>query len=250
MRLAVFSDIHGNCVGLDAMLADLKTKAVDGLLCLGDAIQGGPQPAQVVARLRALGCPVVMGNADAWLLTGQLTGGDSDDDAAGRIRVAVRAWSLAQLSEADKAFIAGFAPTITTTLDGGFTLLAYHGSPTSFDDVIKADIPQERLAELLAGHAADAYCGGHTHTQFMRRTGAGPQVHFNPGSVGFAYSHHQEEEGFQADPWAEYAILEVVGQHFALTFRRVPYDVQVLREAYLSSGRPHADVAVAQYQGR
>ena len=29
----------------------------------GDAVQGGPQPAQVVARLRRLACPVVMGNA-------------------------------------------------------------------------------------------------------------------------------------------------------------------------------------------
>ena len=40
------------------------------MVCLGDAIQGGPQPAQVVSRLKELACPVVMGNADAWLLTG------------------------------------------------------------------------------------------------------------------------------------------------------------------------------------
>ena len=69
MRLAVISDIHGNCFALDAVLADLRAdlEPVDATVCLGDAIQGGPQPAETVARLRELGCPVVMGNADAWL---------------------------------------------------------------------------------------------------------------------------------------------------------------------------------------
>ena len=74
MRIAVFSDIHGNGLALEAVLADIQAKAPDRLVCLGDAIQGGPQPAQVVRRLRELQCPVVMGNADAWLLTGEGTG--------------------------------------------------------------------------------------------------------------------------------------------------------------------------------
>ncbi len=58
MRIAVFSDIHGNCIAFDAMLANLDRRAVhriDRLVCLGDAVQGGPQPAQVVQRLRTLG---------------------------------------------------------------------------------------------------------------------------------------------------------------------------------------------------
>lgn len=57
MRVAVFSDIHGNAVALDAVLADIAARGADALLCLGDAVQGGPQPVEVVARLRALGCP-------------------------------------------------------------------------------------------------------------------------------------------------------------------------------------------------
>jgi predicted phosphodiesterase len=74
MRTALVSDIHGNTVALDAALADLKAHPVDQVVCLGDAIQGGPQPAGVVARLRELGWPVIMGNADAWLLSGVPTG--------------------------------------------------------------------------------------------------------------------------------------------------------------------------------
>ncbi len=65
MRIAVISDIHGNFVALEAILKDISHQFVDQMVCLGDAVQGGPQPAQVVNRLRELACPVVMGNADS-----------------------------------------------------------------------------------------------------------------------------------------------------------------------------------------
>ena len=50
MRIAILSDVHGNCVGLDAALADLQEHPADQIVCLGDMIQGGPQPAEVMAR--------------------------------------------------------------------------------------------------------------------------------------------------------------------------------------------------------
>src|SRR5512139_520683 len=101
MRIAIISDIHGNCIALDATLADLRQDPVDQIVCLGDAVQGGPQPAQVVARLREIACPVVMGNADAWLLTGQETGNEGIPAERLRKMHAIRDWSLAQLTAAD-----------------------------------------------------------------------------------------------------------------------------------------------------
>jgi predicted phosphodiesterase len=250
MRIAILSDIHGNAVAFDAVLADLRRETLDQFVCLGDAIQGGPQPAEVVARLRALGCPVVMGNSDSWLLTG----GEIDAEALSaerqRMHDAVRGWTLAQLSPDDQAFIEAFEPTIELGLEAGRRLLCFHGSPASFHEVILPDIAYDDLMRLLGGHDADVLAGGHTHVQFMRRIGAEGRFHFNPGSVGFAYSHHQAEEGFQADRWAEYALLISEGDRLALEFRRVPFDVAALLAAYRSSGRPHADSAIAQYRGR
>ena len=250
MRIAVMSDMHGNCVALDAVLGDLEEQAVEQIVCLGDAIQGGPQPAQVVSRLRALHCPVVLGNADAWLLSGEDTGAEQIDADRLRMMHDIRLWTLAQLSAEDRAFIATFPRTIELDLGSGGRLLAYHGSPHSFDDIILPDIPQEQLAAFLHGHSADVYCGGHTHVQFVRRIGPGPEFHFNPGSVGLAYSHHQPAEDFQVDPWAEYAVLTVEGSRFALEFRRVPFDVAVLVSIYRQSGRPHSASAIAQHRGR
>src|SRR5262245_50507124 len=149
MRIAVISDMHGNCVALDAVLADLRRDPADQIVCLGDAIQGGPQPAEVVARLRELGCPVVMGNADAWLLSGQAT----SDEGISAERLSkmsdVRVWSLAQLSNADRAFIAQFRPTVEIPLRGGRSLLCFHGSPTSFDDIILPTTPEADFQNLL-----------------------------------------------------------------------------------------------------
>src|SRR6476469_2339129 len=127
MRIAIISDVHGNCVGLDAALADLQQQPADEIVCLGDMIQGGPQPAEVVARLRVLDCPVVMGNADAWLLTGQ--GTDAEQTSAEQL--AVGEWQLTRLVPDDRAYIERFQPTVELELGGGRILLCFHGTPRS-----------------------------------------------------------------------------------------------------------------------
>jgi putative phosphoesterase len=250
MRIAVISDIHGNNVALDGVLADLRQHPADQLVCLGDAVQGGPQPAQVVDRLRELGCPVVMGNADAYLLTGAVTGSEETSEERERMLSAVRAWSLAQLSAEDRTFIRGFHPTVEILLEAGRRLLCFHGSPASFDDIMLPHTPYEQLLQLLGHYHADVVCGGHTHVQYIRHLRDAGRFVFNPGSVGLAYSHHQPEGAFHADPWAEYAVLTSEGERLALEFRRMPYDVRPLIEAYRASGRPYADQAIAQYASR
>lgn len=248
MRLGVISDMHGNCFALDTALADLRTQTVDQIVCLGDAIQGGPQPAQVVARLRELACPIVMGNADAWLLTGQETGHEQISEER-RVKMdAVREWSLAQLSASDREFIGQFQPTVTIESDTGQRLLCFHGSPASFDDIILPATPEDEFQRLLSPQASAFLTGGHTHLQQIRRIG--DHFFFNPGSVGLAYNHHQAEDNFRADPWAEYAILAFGPTQVSLEFRRVPFDSARLRQIYHESGRPHAAEAAAQYAGR
>ena len=39
MRVALISDIHGNLVALDAVLADLEREQVDQIVCLGDVAE-------------------------------------------------------------------------------------------------------------------------------------------------------------------------------------------------------------------
>jgi predicted phosphodiesterase len=248
MRVAIISDIHGNAFALDVVIADFKRDAVDQLVCLGDAIQGGPQPAEVVGRLRELACPVVMGNADAWLLTGEETGAEAISDTRLLKMNDVRTWMLEQLSEEDKAFIRAFRPTVKIPLGERHNLLCFHGSPASFDDIILPTTAEEEFQRLLVPYLPSIMTGGHTHMQQIRRIGVSDSFFFNPGSVGLAYSHQQTEEDFRLDAWAQYAILTAEGPRIALEFRCIPYSAQALIEVYLRSGRPHTEEAIAQYR--
>lgn len=246
LKIAVFSDMHGNALALDAVLADLRQEGIQHMICLGDTIQGGPQPVQVVARLRALACPVVMGNADHWLLYGKETGAENIPEERLQKMEAVRQWQLSQLSEADIAFIKTFQPTVEVKLNVGRTLLGFHGSPGSFDDIILPLTPDDEARVFLNPRDDTIYCGGHTHVQFIRHFGR--TFHFNPGSVGLPYRHGQSEAAFRRDPWAEYAVLFVQGERVELTFRRLPLDVEALIEIHRSSGRPFVDEVIAEYQ--
>lgn len=243
MQLAIISDIHGNCFAFDRVLADIRQQGIERIVCLGDAIQGGAQPAETVARLREVGCPVVMGNADAWLLTGLET---SPHEQASEQQLATRAWSLAQLSAEERAFIQQFQPTIEIGLEAGRKLLCFHGSPRSFDDIILPDTSEDALSRLLSGFDATLLAGGHTHTQQLRRLRNA--WYFNPGSVGFAYNWQLSGEQFQADPWAEYAVVTSEGESTGITFRHVPFDVDELARIIRSSGKPDAEQAIAIYR--
>ena len=242
MNIAVISDIHGNCFALDTVLADLQQRPADRIVCLGDAIQGGAQPAQTVARLRELGCPIVMGNADAWLLTGAVT---NPQEEVTEKQQQAREWSLSQLSPDDIAFIGSFQPTVEINL-GDADLLCFHSSPTSFDDLILPDSSEEEVQRLLGPYLPSIMTGGHTHTQFVRRLGD-TAFFFNPGSVGVAYNRHPEPE-FHLDNWAEYAVLTFEGGRIGLEFRRVPFDFEEFAGIVSSSGRPNAQEYTAQYK--
>src|SRR5947209_8206914 len=168
MRIAVISDIHGNGIALEAVLADLQRDAVDQVVCLGDAIQGGAQPGAVVRRLRELACPVVMGNADDFLLTGRI---QNPHEIASAQQLAVRAWQLAQLTADERHFIESFQPTIELALGGGRRLLCFHASPHSFNDIILPLTPEDEALRYLGGFADRVLTGGHTHLQQLRRIG-------------------------------------------------------------------------------
>jgi len=244
MRIAVISDIHGNDFAFDLVEADIQKQSVDKIVCLGDAIQGGAQPAEVVRRLRQLNCPVAMGNVDDWLLT--KNGIEQENIPPERIKKmeAIRDWTLSKLSDDDKKFIAGFQPTITLPLENKLNLLCFHGSPVNYEDVIPPTISEEDFQKFLGGYENNILTGGHTHTQQIRR--CGKNFFFNPGSVGIPYNRYQSKT--HVDSWAEYAILTVQQGIFDVQFRRLPYDVQEIITIYRNSERPFAEDMIAQYQ--
>jgi len=242
VRVAVISDTHGNCLALDAALADMRQNAFDQLVCLGDIVQGGAQPAETLKRLRGLKCSIVMGNADAWLLNAER---DILEPISKEQRE-VRAWTISKLTRDDLDFLRALRLTVEINLDDKQRLVCFHGSPQSYDDVLLPETSKEDWNRLLGKFAPAYMAGGHTHTQQVRRVGEG--LFFNPGSVGVVYDYHLPNDQFHTDPWAEYAILSYEEGRMSLSFHRVAYDVEKLIESIKASGRPHADRMAADYK--
>jgi predicted phosphodiesterase len=235
MKLGIISDIHGNLVSLERVLAALEKDNVDQLICLGDVAASGPQPRDCVERLQAIGCPVVMGNTDVYLLDPQPYEGDDE-----RLRIIsdLDSWCHEQLSEENLAFVRSFRPVIDHPLDENTSLLCFHGSPKANTDIILATTPEEDLAQMLEGDEANFMAGGHTHTQLLRRYK--DVLLFNPGSVGLPFEYLRSSGQVRNPPWAEYALLTWAGDSFDLAFRRVSVDVEAVMATAHQSGMPHA----------
>jgi predicted phosphodiesterase len=231
----MLADIHGNLPALEAVLTEIATEGFERILCLGDVATLGPQPHEVIARLRGLGCPVVMGNTDASVLAlsadGGLTGAEGGNEDFDR-------WTAAQLTPADLAYLRSFQPTISVPLDGDVTLLCYHGSPRSYDERITAETPDDALHEMLAETPAQVYAGGHTHQQMFRRHR--DVLVINPGTVGFAKDGISPAAPIRNPSWAEYAVIVNDAGRLHVSLRRVPFDLDALFSALDASGIPRA----------
>jgi predicted phosphodiesterase len=247
MKVAVLSDVHGNCLALETVVEDIKKVRLDHIVCNGDMIQSGPQPQETVQLLREMKCSIVMGNSDAWLMTGVETDAHLISEERRKKLDIVRGWSLSKLTEEDKDFIKAFQPTVTVDLGHSRNLLAFHGSPTSFDQLLLPSMPEDEFQEILKPYANSILTGGHMHLQLTRRLRDSQNFFFNPGSVGVAYNHEQSNENGLLDPWVEYAILTVEGMGASLEFRRIPLDLNKMADIYRQSDRPFADTAMEQY---
>jgi putative phosphoesterase len=227
-RLALISDIHGNGVALDAVLADITARGVDEIVCLGDIAAGGPQPRQVIRRLREHTCRGVRGNADGWLLDGLPPG---RSDATRRLSDTV-AWARAQLADHDLAYLAGL-PAAARCSVGNLELVCVHGSPRSDLEPLLATTRDAALDEVLAAAGARVLAAGHTHLQLLRNHRESVLV--NPGSVGLPLATMTGSPPLPTS--AEYALATVNDDEVEITFRRLTIDVDALRAA--SALMPH-----------
>ena len=192
------------------------------------------------------GWPVVLGNADAFVL--DEASAASGVEVVTERQLAQRAWTLEQLSEGQRAFVASFRPTVELDV-GPRRLVACHAVPASFDPVVLPSTPEEEFRAHLDGVEADVVAAGHVHLQFVRRAEATLWV--NPGSVGLSYDREQPEDDFRFDPWAAYGrvTLEEDGR-LEVEFRRVPVDIDAIVARIGSCGMPDAAGGAWRWQPR
>jgi putative phosphoesterase len=235
-KLALISDVHANDIAFRAVLEDIERSGVDEIICLGDVVQGGPQPTETLDRLRAIGCRTVLGNADALVLEVPTDPREPADETT----LKVREWTLAQLDSSHIDAVTNFAPVVNVELAGA-KLVCFHASPRSYYDVLVPESDGSALEPFLGIRAADLLAGGHMHRQWTRRIE--DALYVNPGAVG-VYPD-------AASPTiARYAqvIVDELDAKVAIEFKAVPYAYAQLERAVRENGLPHPDYWMQMFQ--
>jgi predicted phosphodiesterase len=228
LTVAVLCDIHGNLPALDAVLAELRADPPDAVVLGGDVV-AGPQPAEVLGRLRGLEWPLhwVRGNADRCVVTafdGAIPAAERDEPMW-----VADAFSAERLTRAERDLLAALPPLGELEVEGLGRVLFCHGTPRSDEERVTAVTPEPRLARILDGVEAGLVVGGHTHRQFDLRAGGHRMV--NAGSVGRPYEREPGAYWLRLGPDVE--------------LRRTPYDTAAAVAAFRALGYPDAEGMVA-----
>ena len=231
--LAVISDVHGNLTAIEAVLADIKSKDVDRIICLGDTIGYGPNPCECMDLIRTHCDVVLCGNHEVAVL-GQATGFRKHaKDALDWTRDQLKPnWITRYTSKGPRW---DFLMNLVDSHREGDAFYV-HGSPRmptlEYIDVADADVgygPSEKLVEILA--LIDSVCFvSHTHHPGVFT----PDFkHVHPSSLDDGVFRMPEEgkiivnvgsigQPRDSDPRSCYVTVD----NDAIQYHRVEYDVE------------------------
>ena len=226
MRIAIFSDIHGNRHALGAVLADIDREAPDRVYCLGDLVGYGAYPNEVIERIMDRGIPTIMGNYDDGVgFDKEECGCAYTDPEMRKLGDKSLTWTREVVTPENKQFLRSLPPSIRFK-EAGKGFLLVHGSPRKINEYVYEDRPLANLERIARSAEADVLVFGHTHLPYVKEVAGVLLV--NDGSVG------KPKDG---DARAGYVMLET-GDQVKVEFRRVPYDVAAAAAAIRASGLP------------
>ncbi len=222
MRIALFSDVHANPVALEAVIEDIRQQQAERVICLGDLVGAGPDPAVVVNRIRELNIPVVRGNWDEAVVKN--TPFKEDDYVREHLQ-----FTRERLQSEHLDYLAQLPLKREWEWDG-VRLEVFHATPENVLDVVSPDAPQDTVArQMRSGAAIVAY--GHIHRPYVRWLNGKVLI-----SVGYCSLH------LDGDPRAAYTILDLSKDGaISVTQRRIPYDRQKVVKMAEHVGLPVLD---------
>jgi predicted phosphodiesterase len=163
--LLCLSDIHGDLLALESVLAAVRGIELGGIVAAGDHCLGGPRPFEVWQRLQSLGAVLARGPTDLALGTldpSTRTVTSTADEARLLAFVAARQ----ALGDVVCRRLAELPTSVVLSLDDTRGVMVVHGSPA--DDLRGLD-DDDDLDDAVACVAEDVLVTGATHVPFARR---------------------------------------------------------------------------------
>jgi len=222
MRLAILADVHGSLPSLESVLKDLDKHNPDHIIVAGDMV-AGPNSTEVLQRLQDLGCWMIRGNNENYML--RYASSDAPDwwytcKQFGFIR-----WTFENLSKEALDFIESLPEQRTLEFDHMDSIQVVHGSPRSADEHLYPGYSLEPLKIALSKTEEPVLVCGHTHIPWKVRENG--RLAFNPGAVCGSINGNTD---------AHYALLTWDSNHWEVEHHSTPYDLDQLRKDYRDSG--------------
>src|SRR5260370_4426235 len=248
MRLAILSDIHGNPLALDAVLADIQSQVqVEAYGVLGDSAALGYDPVTPLEKLTILShASFTRGNTDRYVVTEDLPVQPEqalqDPALLPEVIEVARSfsWTRGYLSAAGWLdWLMNLPLEVRLTLPDGTRVLGVHASPGRDDGPgLQPKHSDDHLEQRLAGCEADLVIVGHTHVPLDRRVG---RIHvINLGSIS-----NPVTSGLQAT----YVLLDADKHGYRIQLQRVDYNREAVITAIEHSRHPTPSFLIGFMRG-
>ena len=244
MKIALFSDIHANLPALESCLADIDSRKVDAVYCLGDLVGYNIWPNEVINAIRKRNIPTLAGNYDFGI-------GRMSDDCGCAYKTdhekSNGAQSIAYTNSVVKPDERKYLRALPSHIrleyqlnDEKFDFLMVHGSPRKINEYLFVDRDEKSMLRIMEQANAHFMFFGHTHKPYHKVLKDENGIHrhaINIGSVG------KPKDG---DPRGGYVLISL-DENFSLAnpdsfyveFIRFTYNVEKAAKAVEDSPLPN-----------
>lgn len=228
MRIAIFSDIHGNMQALDAILTDIQLKNIEKIISLGDTIGFGPMSNECIKMLIKNDVEMVLGNHEYYYLKGC-----SVDDELSEEQIKHHKWIKSLIDNESHEYISKCKMYLSykNIMFVHFPLI---DDVYPYDDLSK--VKDKSIIESIKDIDFKYVFIGHEHKSFKMKKYN--KLLFDVGSSGCS-----------KDRWTYYHIISVIDDSVMISKVILKYDRSGLVKSINSIDYPMKDALARKYFG-
>lgn len=232
----VFGGPYSNLQATEALLAEAARLGIPParMICTGDVVAYGADPAATLELVIGSGCRVVAGNCEENLAAGEADCGCgfAEGTACDLLSRAWFAHAAARVTPAQRGWMASLPARLVLEI-GGRRLAVIHGGATETSRFLFASADEAVLAAELAATGCDGVLAGHCGIPFLRDVRGAPWI--NAGAIGMP-----ADDG---TPRVWLALLWPEARGFRAELRPLAYDHEAAAAAMRAARLPEGYAA-------
>jgi predicted phosphodiesterase len=226
IRIAVYSDIHGNTPGIEAVHNEIdKYGSIDLEICLGDLIYGGPGTSEIIDMIQKRNVIFLRGNHDEDIINFQTVLPSLPESH----RISAKIWNdwlISRLTEEELRYLSEVPLSYSMVLPDNREITFCHSLPdnTGIEFLGPDVIPLKRI-EIFSNISSDILCTGHWHKPVIWNWNSLQVI--CPGSVGL-----------RNDGTVRWLLIEADDNFVNIQPKSVRYNVQEFIKLALENSMP------------